>query len=87
MSDDAAMNESIESKAEYPGIRVIEEIIRWYPVIGPVECKCGHEHYGRRPESSRYSSSFAPQWHLCEEETCECRTLRRVTLPKRNDPR
>jgi hypothetical protein len=55
--------------------RVIERTIveRWEAVAGPLACLCGHEHYGRVKHSAQ-----APQWHICEDEACLCRALRRA---------
>ena len=55
--------------------RVIERTVveRWEAVAGPVRCACGHEHYGRVKPAAQ-----APQWHVCEDESCSCTALRRA---------
>lgn len=69
--------------------RTIKEArtVEWRATIGPIRCRCGHNHYGRIPvvrNTGRVAMGnypWAPQWGFCEDDGCDCTALRRLPDP------
>jgi hypothetical protein len=43
----------------------------WEAVTDPEDCRCGHQHYGRKSRAKQ-----APNWRFCEDPDCGCTVLR-----------
>jgi len=59
-------------------VKMVEE--RWIAVTPGYPCTCGHEHHGRQLYRNEVMSSLAPQYGFCDDETCDCKTLKIVEL-------
>lgn len=55
--------------------RIITRTEVWRAVVGPVQCQCGHVHYGRIPAGTTIAT-YALQWGFCEDPDCKDHALR-----------